>query len=130
MARSKREKRRVENKEDIKNLLEEIWDFFPEESFYEIFTKAASKGIQDILNLPKDDLRALKWIGDNDDVSNLTPNEVSRILSLRYFDTYRKTKGHWPEGASDLRYNTISIDDWEDFIRDPSNTRMLQQLET
>ena len=38
---SKREKIWAENQEDIKHLLEEVWDFDPEETFCKIFSKQA-----------------------------------------------------------------------------------------
>ena len=59
--RSKREKRRAETKEDIKHLLEEVWDFRPEENFYKIFSRVATKGIQDAINLNKEQLENLTW---------------------------------------------------------------------
>ena len=124
---SKREKRRADIKEDVKHLLEEVWDFFPEESFYKIFTKYSLKGMSDIINLPKEDLKLLKCKDDNGDDVYLTPSEVGRIRSLSNYDTYRQSKGDWPAGASELRYNTISIDDWEDFIHNPTSTRMLAE---
>ena len=80
--RSKRKKRRVENKEDIKHLQEEVWDFLPDQTFYKIFCRDASKGIQDVLNLTKDELKTLTWRDDNGDVIKLTPSEVGKSRSL------------------------------------------------
>ena len=57
---SKREKRRADIKEDIKHILEEVWDVFPEEPFYKIFSVAAQKGISHALKLPNDELKGLK----------------------------------------------------------------------
>ena len=124
---SKREKRRVDIKEDIKHILEELWDVFPEEPFYKIFTKEAQKWISHALTIPKDELKGLKSKDDNGDDVYLSPSEVGMIRSLSNYDTYRQSKRDWPEGASELRYNTIPIDDWEDFIRDPSSTRILEE---
>ena len=63
--RFKREKPRMENKEDIKYLLEEIWDFQPDKTFYKIFSRHASKGIQDVVNQTKDELKNLTWRDEN-----------------------------------------------------------------
>ena len=124
---SKREKRRADIKEDIKHILEEVWDIFPEEPFYKIFTKEASRGISRALKFSKDDLRSLKLKDDSGDDVYLTPSEVGMIRSLSNYNTYRQTKGKWPERASDLRYYNITIEDWEDFICDSSSTRILAE---
>ena len=124
-SKSKREVHKENNKEDVKHILEEVWDFSPEECFYKIFKRETSKGIQDILDLSKDDLRALEWVDNKGDIVNLSASEVGKIRSLARYNDYRQAKGNWPLDAKDLRYNDISIDDWENFIRDPTSTRML-----
>ena len=58
--RSRREKRRADTKEYIKHLQEEVWDFQPEENFYKIFSRAATKGIQDAIDLTKEQLENLE----------------------------------------------------------------------
>ena len=58
--RSNKYKRRLENKEHIKNLLEEVWDFDPDENFSKIFSREAKKGIQDVIDMSKEELRELK----------------------------------------------------------------------
>ena len=40
-----RENRRGDNQVEIKNLLEEVWGFDPDESFYETFSNEAKKGV-------------------------------------------------------------------------------------
>ena len=59
--RSNRDKRRAENQEDINHLLEEVWGLDPEETFYKIFSRESKKGIQDVIEMSKEDLRELKW---------------------------------------------------------------------
>ena len=54
--RSKREKRRSETKEDIEHLLEEIFDFGPDKTFYKIFSRQASHGSQRITSMSKEEL--------------------------------------------------------------------------
>ena len=58
--RSNIQKRRTETQEDIKHLLEEIQDFDPDETFYKIFSREAKKGIQDVIDMSKDELKELK----------------------------------------------------------------------
>ena len=123
--RSKREKRRVENKEDIKHFLEEVLDLLPDETFYKKFSRDASKEIQDVLNQTKDELKNLTWKDINGDVIKLTQSEVSKIRSLDNYNAYRKANGNWPSNARDLRCNNITIDDWEDFIKDSVSTRTM-----
>ena len=86
--RPKREKRREETKEDIKNLLREVWDFDPEETFYKIFSRQASKGIQDAIDLSKEELKDLTWRENNRDVSKLEPSEVGKVRSLNNYNAY------------------------------------------
>ena len=57
--RSKREKRRTKTKEDIKNILEEIWDFDPEEHFYKMLSRQYRRDIQDAINMIKEDRKEL-----------------------------------------------------------------------
>ena len=40
--------------------------------------------------------------------------------------TYLKVKGNFPPKARDLRHNSITFDDCEDFIHDTNITRMLE----
>ena len=54
--RNKRAERALATQEDIKHLLEEVWNYAPQDTFYKIFKKEANKGINIIVNLEKDDL--------------------------------------------------------------------------
>ena len=44
-----REKRKAALKDDAKNLLEEMWNFEEEETYYKIFTRESTKGMQKFL---------------------------------------------------------------------------------
>ena len=81
--RSKREKRREETKEDINHVLEEVWDFDPEENFYKIFPRKERKGIQDATDLSKEELKDLTWRENNVDVSKLEPREIGKVSSMK-----------------------------------------------
>ena len=41
--RSNREKTKADPQEAIKHLLEEVWDFDPEKTFFQIFSREAKK---------------------------------------------------------------------------------------
>ena len=58
--RPNRENIRVENEEDINHLLEEVWDFYPDENFHKIFSKEAIQGMQDVIDMSKEEIRELK----------------------------------------------------------------------
>ena len=115
--RSNREKRRVENQEDIKHLLEEVSDYETDETFYKIFSRQASEGIPTILNTTREELVNLKWEEENGNISKLEPFEAGIIQSLNKHVTCLKTKWYFPSEASDLRCNTITLKDWEIFVK-------------
>ena len=110
--RSKREKKRAETKEDIEHLLKEIFDFGPDETFYKIFSRQASHGIQHITNMPNEDLVKLEQKEDNGDVSKLDPFEVGMIRSLNNYFKHLKVKGNSPFNPRELQCNTITSEDW------------------
>ena len=49
-----KEKRRAFNQEDIKHILEEVWDFDLDETFCKIFSIESRLGVYDVLFLSKD----------------------------------------------------------------------------
>ena len=124
--RSNREERRAETKEDIKHLLEEVWDFCSEENFYKILSRAATKGIQDSIILTKEQLETLTWKEKNGDVTKIEPIEVGKFRRLKNYNAYREAKWDFTFDPRDLRRNTIRLEDWEDFILDPAITRTLE----
>ena len=83
--RHNREKRRSKTKEDIKNLIEEVWGFGLDETFYKIFSRQASKGTQDVIDLTKEELKELTWIEDNGDASKLDPVEQVIYSSITIY---------------------------------------------
>ena len=69
--RSNREKRRAENQEDIKHLLGGVWDFDPDETFHKIFSRESKKGVQEVIDISKEELKELRCREDNGDLSDL-----------------------------------------------------------
>ena len=55
------EKRRADNQEDIKHLLEEVSDFDPDETFCKIFSIGSKKGVKDVIDMSKEELKKIKW---------------------------------------------------------------------
>ena len=108
---SKRDVRREEHQEDIRNLLEKICDYDPDENFYKTFSREANKGIQHIIDRSKEKLRDLKWREDNGDLSKIMISEAGKIRSLKNYIVYLKIKGDSPSEASKLRHKTITLDD-------------------
>ena len=75
--------------------------------------------------MSKEDLKELKWIENNDDLSELMTSEVCKVRSLKNYVTRLKVKGEFTSEARELRCKTITFDDWQDFIRDRNSTRMM-----
>ena len=59
--RSNKAERAQATQEDAKHLLEEVWDYDPQDTFYKIFKREARKGMNVIVNLEKKDLEELSW---------------------------------------------------------------------
>ena len=64
MVSNTREQRKVALKEDVKNLLEELWDAEEEEIFYKIFIRETSKGFHKVLYHSKEEFRELSYRED------------------------------------------------------------------
>ena len=123
---SNRQKRRLEKQEDIKNLLEEIWWYHPDETFCEIFSRQDKNGIPHITNRSKEELENLKWKKDNGVISKLETFEAGIIRSLSNHITCLTETLDFLSEASNLRCNTVMHEDLEYFMRDPDSTRMLE----
>ena len=55
MASGTRKKRRDENQENVKHVLDEIWDSDPDDILCKIFSRDARGGIKSTMNLSKED---------------------------------------------------------------------------
>ena len=123
---SNREKRREVNEEDIKHLLAEVWDFDPDKYFYKMLSRESKKGVQDVTDVSKEELKEEKWREDNCDLSELMTSDVVKIRSLKDYITHLTTKEEFTSEANKLRCNTITLDDWENFICYPNRKRLLE----
>ena len=63
-----RKSREIALKEDIKHIIEELWDLEEEKPLYKIFTRGClgANKIQDVLQCSKEELKDLSY-RDNDD---------------------------------------------------------------
>ena len=105
--RSRKAERAQIIQEDIKHLLEEVWDYSPEDTFYKIFKREVRKGINMIVNLEKEDLEKLSW-KENDLVDHLMKGEVGLIRMVEYYKNHLISTGQFPSKALTFRYNTIT----------------------
>ena len=71
-------------------------------------------------------MKTLNGKKKNGDVTKLEPSEVDKVRSLKNYKAYQEVKGDFPSHPKDLRHNNITIDDWEDLIRDPTIIIMLE----
>ena len=60
VTKSKRDIKKEENQKDIKHLLGEVMDFYPDETFCKIFFKEDKNSIQIIIGMHKEELKELK----------------------------------------------------------------------
>ena len=80
---SNRDKRRAENKLDVKHLLEEVWKFDLDETFHKVLSIEANNGTKFVIDMSKENLKKLKWQEDNGDLAKFMANEVGKIHSLK-----------------------------------------------
>ena len=76
--------------------------------------------------MSKEEIRELKRREKNVDLAELMASELSKIHSLKNLIVYLMVKGDFPSEERKLRCKTITLDDWENFIRYPHNTRFLE----
>ena len=93
VTRSNRDKRSAENQEDIKHILEEVWDFDPDETFYKIFSRESKKGAQSVIDMSKEELKDLNLRENDDNLSEFMTSEACKVRSLNKYVTYIKVKG-------------------------------------
>ena len=122
--RSKKAVRAQAIQEDIIHLLEEVWDYSPEDTFYKIFKREARKGINYIINLEKEDLKELSW-KEGDVVDHLTKGEIGLIRMVEHYKNHLITTGQFPSEASIFRYNTITQESWINFVEHPNAKKLL-----
>ena len=122
--RSKKAERAQAIQENIKHLLDEVWDYDPEDAFCKIFKRESRKGMNVIANLEKEDLEKLSW-KENDLVDQLTKGEVGIIRMVAHYKNYLISTGQFPPEASTFRCNTISQESLFNFVDHPNAKKLL-----
>ena len=80
-----RAKKQDDIKEDIKHVLEELWESPPEDMPYKIFARESHLGVDDVPVLSKEDLHDLLHRTKDSDTEHLTSVDAGRIrMLLRY----------------------------------------------
>ena len=110
-------------KEDVKHLLEELWD--ADEIFCKIFTRGTKKGVRKFLNFSKDELKDLSHREDDGSVHHLRLDEVGDVRMLFHHLSHLKARGLLPENKESFRFNSISRRDWSNFVIDPDAMALL-----
>ena len=125
MALSTRAQRKTARQEDIKNLLEEVWDCDPNSPFSAIFKRDTQGGIFELLLYEKSELEQLTYRDDKGDIMKLTMFEIGRIRTLNHYLKYLQDQGKFPEDKDLFRFNTISRSDYNNFRFHPSNMSLI-----
>ena len=93
---TKRENRRKANEEDVKQVLEELWDCKPHVAFHKIVSREAKRRIGTFLHLTRYELLNLTWKEDDGSVHPIAPNEACKIIMLFNYECYLKEVGKFP----------------------------------
>ena len=109
MVSKTRKKWREENQEDIEHVLEEIWNYHPDDTLYKIFSAQAKCRINLVMNFFEEFIDSLRQKEDNDDISPLTEKDTNNICSLKSYIAFLHFKGDFPSEASDLRNNSPRV---------------------
>ena len=82
MSNSTKSRRQAALKEDVKHLLEELWDAEETDALHRIFARESRRGIQNVLLCSEEDLKDL-FFAENDGTSIcLAENEIGGIHML------------------------------------------------
>ena len=109
-SQTNRKMRQIANAEDVKHVLEKLWNFDPDETFHKTFSREDGKGAQGVLYFTKEDLEKLTWREDNDDITNNMPNEVVKTRNLKNYKVHLMT-GKFPSESIKFRHNAITLDE-------------------
>ena len=72
------EKRKKYNEEDVKNVLEELWDCKLGETFHKIESRIAKRDIDTLLTISRDELLNLTCKEDNGSLYHIVSNEARK----------------------------------------------------
>ena len=123
-----RAQRKAMIEEDVKHVLEELWDYEPEDVFYKIFKREAKTGgVDDVLALPKKNILELSY-RDNATSTAIHPSllDASRIRMFLFYLNHLHEQGLYPDDGS-FRYTSITFEDYETFRKHPDNMIRVRQ---
>ena len=79
MADATRSQRQKSLKEDVKHLLEELWEAEKEDALYKIFTKESKRGMQKFLRYSREDLKDLSYVEEDGTELKLKKHEIGEF---------------------------------------------------
>ena len=103
-----RSRRKAVLKEDVRHLLEELWDIEEDDMFYKFFTRYTNRGMQQFINCSKDELQDLSYREDDGSIHHLQLHEVGDARMLFHCLSHLKARDLLPEDKESFRFNFIS----------------------
>ena len=101
----------------MKHVIEELWDFNPDETFHNTFSIDSEKGAHVVLDLTKEDMEKLTWREESGDLTNPWPHGVGKIRSLNVCKVNLTAIRKLTSEARKFRHNNkVILDDRENFV--------------
>ena len=97
MVTTTRDQRKIARQEDLKHLLEEVWDCEPDSPFAATVKRESTEGIQELIYLQKSELASFSYRQDDGTVVKLRPGEIGRIRTLNHYLKHLQDEGKFPE---------------------------------
>ena len=125
-----RAERKAALKEDIKHVLEELWDTEEEEPLYKTFTREClgAKRIQDVLQCSKADIQDLSCRDDEDSVLFLQNHETEKFRMMVHYQSHSRAKELSPEDTCTFRFNTITRKEYVSFVRHADDIALVSSI--
>ena len=111
----------MSSKEDIKHVLEELWDSEEEEPLYKIFAREClgAKHIQKVLQHSKKELKDIPRRDDDDAILCLRKHEVGDVLMMVHYKYHFRANDLLLEEKDKSRFNSIIRKDCISFVGHP-----------
>ena len=108
-------------KEDIKHVIEDLWEVEEKELFCKIFARECvnAKGTQKILQCFKSQLYDVSCFDEDDDVHHLQHHEAGDFYMLLHYKYHLIAMELLPEDADALIFNSITRKDCVSFMNHP-----------
>ena len=102
--------RKAALKEDVKYVIEELWDAEEEEPFCKIFTREClnRKETQKILQDSKENVQDISCRDDDGTANCLRKHEVGHVHMLVHYQSYLIAIELFPEDTDAFRFNLIA----------------------